>query len=76
MNMKRRSFLKASVITTAAGAIFPKGGKAAKNMNVTGREFYELRVYSLKGPEQQKLVEGLFSICSYPGLKPAREQKI
>ena len=66
--MKRRSFVKVSVITSAAGAIFLKKGNAAENMNVTGREFYELRVYSIKGPEQQKLVEDYFQYAAIPAL--------
>jgi len=66
--MKRRSFVKASLLTTAAGAVIPHIGMAAETFKTTGREFYELRVYSLKNEQQQKLVEDYFKDAAIPAL--------
>lgn len=64
--MKRRSFVKASLATTVLGAV-SHIGVAASNKN-TGREFYELRIYSLRDGEQQKLVEDYFKNAAIPAL--------
>ena len=66
--MKRRSFLKASVVTTAAGAVIPQLSMAAKINKTEAREFYELRTYSLKDEQQQKLVEAYFKDAFIPAL--------
>jgi hypothetical protein len=66
--MKRRSFVKASLLTTAAGAVIPKISMAAETFKTTGREFYELRTYILKDERQQKLVEDYFKDAAIPAL--------
>ena len=66
--MKRRSFVKATFITTAAGAMLPHSSSAAINMKTVNREFYELRIYSLQNPGQQKLVEDYFQYAAIPAL--------
>jgi hypothetical protein len=66
--MKRRSFVKASLITTAAGAVMPQISKAAIKIKQTPRQFYELRVYTLKDAEQQRLVEEYFANAFIPAL--------
>ena len=66
--MKRRSFVKTSVLTTLAAAVIPKISKAAGISASTGREFYELRTYTLKNEQQQKLVEDYFKDAAIPAL--------
>ena len=66
--MKRRSFVKASLITSAAGALIPQISMASETSAKSGREFYELRVYNLKDQRQQKLVEDYFKNAAIPAL--------
>jgi hypothetical protein len=66
--MKRRSFVKSSLITTLTGALIPQIGMSKETQKTDGREFYELRVYSLKNELQQKLVEGYFKDAFIPAL--------
>lgn len=66
--MKRRSFVKTSLLTTALGAVGSQISMAAENFKNTGREFYELRVYTLKNEQQQKLVEDYFKNAAIPAL--------
>ena len=65
--MQRRSFVKTSLLATAATAVSPKLGSAAEKLK-GGREFYELRAYTLKTEQQQKLVEGYFKDAFIPAL--------
>src|SRR5665213_238948 len=65
--MKRRSFVKASIVTTALGSVLPHISMA-KEAAGSGREFYELREYSLKNGQQQKLVEDYFQNAAIPAL--------
>lgn len=62
--MKRRSFVKASLVTgSLAAGIAPIVSKATKYNDVekiSGREYYELRVYTLKNDIQQKIVEDYY----------------
>jgi len=53
--MRRRSFVKKSLITTALGAASSKISMASEHFKTSGREFYELRTYSLKNDAQQQL---------------------
>ncbi len=66
--MKRRSFVKTSLITTALSAIAPAISKASGKPVTATQEFYELRVYSLKNEQQQKLVEDYFENAAIPAL--------
>src|SRR3954447_21439815 len=66
--MKRRSFVKTSLITTAATAIIPQINMAAETLKAGSRQFYELRVYTLKNEAQQKLVEDYFRDAAIPAL--------
>jgi hypothetical protein len=65
--MKRRLFVKASIVTTALGSVLPHISMA-KESAVSGREFYELREYALKNGQQQKLVEDYFQNAAIPAL--------
>ena len=66
--MKRRSFVKTSLITTALGAVNSKISMASENLKSGGTEFYELRTYNLKNEQQQKLVEDYFANAAIPAL--------
>jgi hypothetical protein len=66
--MKRRSFVKTSVLTTVSAAIIPQIGKAADLSKKGSREFYELRTYALKNQQQQQLVESYFGDAAIPAL--------
>jgi hypothetical protein len=81
--------VKSSLLVTAAGAVSPKISSAAEKQK-GGREFYELRIYSLKSQQQQKLVEtylkdalipalnklGSKAVGIFSELKPAMQTKI
>jgi hypothetical protein len=66
--MKRRSFVKASLLTTALGSVLPQISMATENYKTGEREFYELRIYSLKNGQQQELVEDYFKNAAIPAL--------
>jgi hypothetical protein len=66
--MKRRSFVKTSILTAAAVAVIPKISTAAENAAKGGTQFYELRTYLLKNEQQQKLVEAYFKDAAIPAL--------
>ncbi len=69
--MKRRNFVKASLLTGSVAGIIPQAGLAAANQDVyqsPAQEFYELRVYTLKNGRQQKLVEEYFQQAAIPAL--------
>jgi hypothetical protein len=89
--MKRRSFVKATLITGAATTIIPAVSMASSLPNpLNGAEFYELRTYTLKNDTQQKLVEtylkdaaipalnrlGVTSVGVFTEMKPAGQTKI
>jgi len=74
--MKRRSFVKTSLVTTALGSVLPHIGLATENNKNSGREFYELRVYTLKNGEQQKLVEDYFKNAAIPALNQLGSKNI
>jgi NIPSNAP len=68
--MKRRSFVKASLLAGAATSIIQTTSMASPlfepEKNET--EYYELRVYSLKNETQQELVEGYLKDAAIPAL--------
>jgi len=66
--MKRRSFVQTSLISTALGAFFPGMTMATKKSKMGERDFYELRVYSLKDDKQQKLVEDYYKNAAISAL--------
>jgi hypothetical protein len=65
--MKRRAFVKSSLVLGTLPAIFPETGKAGITKK-DKQEFYELRVYSLKNETQEKLVENYFQNAAIPAL--------
>jgi hypothetical protein len=66
--MKRRSFVKASILTGAAGAVLPGISMAATGSKKSDQQLYELRVYTLKNDTQQKLVENYLQNAAIPAL--------
>jgi len=66
--MKRRSFVKASLITGAAGSLLAKTGMGASFSKKNNIEFYELRIYSFQNDAQQKTVEDYLQNAAIPAL--------
>jgi len=64
--MKRRSFVKSSILLGSLGSLVPEISKAAPKKSRV--EFYELRVYTLKNEAQEKLVENFFQTAAIPAL--------
>jgi len=74
--MKRRSFVRASLITTVAAAVLPKMAHAGEPAGKESTMFYELRVYTLKDAQQQALVEEYFKNAAIPALKKLGVQSV
>jgi len=68
--MKRRFFVKTSLLSTSLGAIIPMVDKAAvKDIAKHSKQvFYELRVYTFKNQEQEKITEDYFEKAAIPAL--------
>ncbi|MEO3406389.1 NIPSNAP family protein [Mucilaginibacter sp. CAU 1740] len=65
--MKRRSFIKSSVLTGVTASILPAMSQATEAPATTA-EYYELRVYSLTNGIQQKLVEDYWKDAAIPAM--------
>lgn len=65
--MKRRSFVKSTLLTGVTATVLPAMSKATEPPPKTA-EYYELRVYSLKNIEQQKIVEDYWKDIAIPAL--------
>jgi len=74
--MKRRSFVKTSLVTTALGSVLPHIGISAESNKNADRQFYELRVYTLANGEQQKLVEEYLKDAAIPALNQLGSKNI
>jgi hypothetical protein len=77
--MKRRLFVKASLLTSSLTTTVSLLGEAAENSakpKKASPEFYELRVYTLKNPTQQKLVEDYFQNAAIPALNKLGSKNI
>ena len=71
ISMKRRLFVKASLLTATINSLASATSVAANigyKQNEATPEFYELRVYALKDAVQQKLVEDYFEHAAIPAL--------
>lgn len=66
--MKRRSFVKSTLITTVAAAVLPQMTFAASHSKTEKRMYFELRTYTLKDANQQSLVENYFKVAAIPAL--------
>jgi hypothetical protein len=71
--MKRRSFVKASIVSGTAATVLPAIGMAASagDSGITATDYYELKVYTLKNNTQQKLVEDYLKNAAIPALNKA-----
>lgn len=67
--MKRRSFVKAAALSSAAAVILPAmtTNKATAAPKVA-QQFYELRIYTLETAEQQTIVEHYYQEAAIPAL--------
>lgn len=74
--MKRRFFVKASLITAVSAAVLPQIAYAQKTDRKENTMFYELRVYTLKDVQQQALVENYFKSAAMPALKRLGVQSV
>ena len=77
--MKRRTLVKASLLAGSFTGIIPKAGKASEKDNMEKNaetEFYELRVYTFKNTQQQKLVEDYFQNAFIPAVNKAGSKNI
>jgi FtsP/CotA-like multicopper oxidase with cupredoxin domain len=68
--MKRRSFVKSTLLSGAAAAVIPATALSAHadTAPFKGGDYYELRTYTLKNATQQKLVEDYFQYAAIPAL--------
>ena len=69
--MKRRSFVKASLLTGSLSGLGPMVSFDSKESGLqkkSSQEFYELRIYTLKNDTQQKIVEDYFQKAAIPAL--------
>ena len=67
--MKRRSFVKASLLSGAATAVLSAETFAENRTSIKSTaEFYELRTYTLKNEDQQKVIEQYFEKAAMPAL--------
>lgn len=65
--MKRRAFVKSSLLLGTVPAILPEMNTSAMAKK-SKQEFYELRVYSLKNETQENLIENYFQNAAIPAL--------
>ena len=69
--MKRRLFIKSSLLASSISSVLPLTSQATSDMKTPKKakqEFYELRVYTLKDQEQQQNVEAYFQKAAIPAL--------
>lgn len=67
--MKRRSFVKASILSGAVAAVLPSETYAKSKASAKATaELYELRIYTLKNETQQKVVEQYYEKAAIPAL--------
>ncbi|AYL94561.1 NIPSNAP family protein [Mucilaginibacter celer] len=65
--MKRRTFVKSSILTGVAASILPAMSNATEAPAPTA-EYYELRIYSFKNEIQQKLTEDYWKDAAIPAM--------
>jgi hypothetical protein len=73
--MKRRAFVKSSLLLSALPTILPENSQATVTKK-NRQEFYELRIYTLKNEVQEKLVENYFQDAAIPALNRLGNQHI
>ncbi len=66
--MKRRTFLKNSIVATTLGGIVPAGLSASVTEAPANREYYELRAYHVKSSTDHGLLDAYLEKALIPGL--------
>lgn len=68
--MKRREFLKTSLVASTLAGLGPAGlmASAANATSVASREFYELRIYRLKSDADRPLLDTFLEKAAIPAL--------
>lgn len=74
--MKRRSFVKASILAPTIPAVAQAAFASSTSAQKTGREYYELRTYSLKDSTQQQMVEDYYQNAAIPAYNKAGSKNI
>jgi hypothetical protein len=74
--MKRRSFVKGSLISGAVAAIAPAVMAENKASMPSNLEHYELRVYTFKNEQQQKTTEDFYRDVFVPTIKKQINQPV
>src|SRR3954471_9776443 len=64
--MKRRSFVKASLLSAPIPAVAQAAFASSTSAQKASREYYELRVYTLKDATQQQMVEDYYQRAAIP----------
>lgn len=72
--MKRRSFVKQSIIGGAVAAVTP--AVAMSQAKTTALEYYELRVYTFKDERQQKITEDFYRDVFIPTIKKLTKEPV
>lgn len=66
--MKRRLFVRTTILSTAATIILPQIGFTQSTPENKKRMYYELRTYTLKDANQHNLIENYFEKAAIPAL--------
>lgn len=74
--MRRRSFVKNSLAASAGLGAAGLSSAQAGQQQAAGKEYYELRVYELKGGGKQKVFENYFSKALIPALNNIGIRKV
>ena len=64
--MKRRAFVKSSLLLTSLSSLMPAVSKASSKKSK--QEFYELRVYTIKNETQEKIIDNYLQAAAIPAL--------
>lgn len=76
--MKRRTFVKSALAATSLAGLnqlLPSAARAGDDISSDKSQYYELRLYRIKSPQQQKLVDDFWRDAAIPaynraGIKP------
>ncbi len=66
--MKRRAFLKTTMVAAGMTGTAATISKTQAAENSTSREYYEIRAYTLKAPEKKALLDAYLSKAAIPAL--------
>ncbi|RYG02242.1 MAG: NIPSNAP family containing protein [Chitinophagaceae bacterium] len=66
--MKRRSFVKGSLLGTSLINLIPAAVEAEDSLAKANREYYELRVYTIKSADQERIIDEYLEKAAIPAL--------